>query len=78
MSEAIASFRFRLREASRLALELGDKLLQLSQDAVEPNQNQLTELRHLEQSLDVNTRYRMPDIAQGHIRDTAPFVGERA
>jgi hypothetical protein len=74
MSEAIASFRFRLREASRLALELGDKLLQLSQDAVEPNQNQLNELRALESSLDCSIRYRMPDISKGHIRDTAPFA----
>lgn len=61
-TEARASFRYRLREAARKALELGDALLQISQDATEPSDKQLKELRDLEGSLDVCARYRLPDI----------------
>ena len=67
-TEAIAAFRFRLREASRAALDLGDKLLAMSQDATEPNASQLKELRDLEGSLDVCLRYRLPDLKSGVVR----------
>lgn len=67
-TESIAAFRFRLREASRAALDLGDKLLAMSQDATEPNASQLKELRDLEGSLDVCLRYRLPDLKSGVVR----------
>jgi hypothetical protein len=59
-AEACQSFRFRLREAARMALEMGDALLQMSQDAAEPTREQLADLRDLEQSLDINQRVRVP------------------
>ena len=58
-AEARQSFRYRLREAARLSLEMGDALLALSQDAAEPTREQLNELRELEASLDVRTRYNL-------------------
>ena len=67
-ASAIASFRYRLREASRLALELGDKLLQLSQDAPEPNVSQLKEMREIENFLDCLVRYNIRDIQNKAIR----------
>ena len=67
-ASAIASFRYRLREASRQALELGDKLLQLSQDAPEPNVSQLKTMRELENYLDVMIRYNVRDLPNPAIR----------
>jgi hypothetical protein len=61
-AEAAQSFRYRLREAAKAALTLGDELLQASQDASEPNRKQLSELNALEGSLDVCLRLRLPDI----------------
>ena len=51
-AEARQSFRYRLREAARLSLEMGDALLALSQDAAEPTPELLAVLRDLERSLD--------------------------
>ena len=61
-AEAISAYRYRLREASRIALTMGDQLLAMSQDAQEPTTTQLNELRGLESSLDVCLRYRIPDL----------------
>ena len=61
-TKARASYRYRLREAARQALTLGDALLQLSQDAVEPSEGQLSMLRDLENSLHVCLDYRVPTI----------------
>jgi hypothetical protein len=58
-TEARASYRYRLREAARKALELGDALLQISQDAKEPSDSQLSDLRDLEQTLHVSLSYRL-------------------
>lgn len=60
--EAAHSFRYRLREAAKQALTLGDTLLQMSQDASVPDASQLEELRNMEASLDVAVRYRLRDI----------------
>ena len=66
-TEARASFRYRLREAARQALTLGDALLQMSQDATEPDQIQLGHLRDMESSLDVILNIRM-----GRMKDSRP------
>jgi hypothetical protein len=55
-TEAAASFRFRLREAAKAALTLGDELLQVSQDASVPTTDQLRELRDLEGSVEYCAR----------------------
>jgi len=60
--DAAASFRFRLREAAKAALTLGDELLQASQDASEPADKQLRELRDLENSLDFCLRLILPNV----------------
>jgi hypothetical protein len=62
--DAAASFRFRLREAAKAALTLGDELLQASQDASEPDEMQLMELRDIEESLRCNLMYRMRNIKE--------------
>jgi len=61
-NEAAASFRFRLREAAKMALTIGDELLQMSQDASVPTDMQLKELRDLENSLDCNVRFTLRDL----------------
>jgi hypothetical protein len=60
--DAAHSFRFRLREAAKAALTLGDELLQASQDASMPTPRQLSDLRDLENSLYVNITYRLADV----------------
>ena len=67
-AEARQSFRYRLREAARLSLEMGDALLALSQDAAEPTPEQLLDLRALEQSLDVRTRYTLASLKSANGR----------
>ena len=61
-AEAIAAYRYRLREASRIALTMGDALLALSQDAKDPSTYELKELRDIENSLDVHTRITLKNL----------------
>ena len=60
--DAAHSFRYRLREAAKAALTLGDELLQASQDASEPDESQLMLLRDLESNLHVNLTCRVPSL----------------
>ena len=60
--DAAHSFRYRLREAAKAALTLGDELLQASQDASEPNDEQLEYLRGLEGSMQCAHRTYLPKI----------------
>ncbi len=61
-TDAAHSFRFRLRECAKAALTLGDEMLQVSQDAGEPSENQLRNLRNLEDGLSTISDLYVPKV----------------